>query len=78
MSGTAATALPEAAFLNIDVAFGGVKLIVPPHWDVQVNVSQVFAGTEDKRFYPQTHTDPAKVLIIRGSMVFGGLEIKSF
>lgn len=68
----------EEAFLNIDIAFGGIKLIVPPHWDVQVNVSQVFAGTEDKRFYPQTNIEPTKVLIIKGSMVFGGLEIKSF
>lgn len=70
--------MTEEAFLNIDVAFGGIKLIVPPHWDVQINVSQVFAGTEDKRFYPQTNIDPTKVLVIRGSMVFGGLEIKSF
>lgn len=70
--------MSEEAFLNIDVAFGGIKLIVPPHWDVQVNVSQVFAGTEDKRFYPQTNIDPTKILVIRGSMVFGGLEIKSF
>lgn len=70
--------MTEEAFLNIEVAFGGIKLIVPPHWDIQVNVSQVFAGTEDKRFYPQTNIDPTKALIIKGNMVFGGLEIKSF
>jgi hypothetical protein len=37
-----------------------------------------FAGIEDKRMYPQTPTDGTKVLRIYGSMIFGGLEIKSF
>lgn len=68
----------EAA-INLEVAFGGVKLVVPPHWDVQVNIGTVFAaGVEDKRFYNPTKVDKTKVLKIYGSVVFGGLEIKSF
>jgi predicted membrane protein len=70
--------LSEVASLNVEVAFGGVKLIVPPHWDLQINVSNVFAGIEDKRMYPNSPTDPNKVLKIYGSIIFGGLEIKSF
>ncbi|MFD2202559.1 LiaF transmembrane domain-containing protein [Shivajiella indica] len=70
--------LAPGAMLNVEVAFGGVKLVVPPHWDLQINVSNVFAGVEDKRMYPQTAPDPSKVLRIYGSVVFGGLEIKSF
>lgn len=68
----------ETAYLNVDVAFGGVKLIVPPHWDLKIDVTNIFAGIEDKRMYPQTSTDPSKVMVIKGSIIFGGLEIKSF
>lgn len=70
--------LAEGASLNVEVAFGGVELIIPAHWELQINVSNVFAGVEDKRMYPQTPTDPTKVLKIYGSVIFGGLEIKSF
>ena len=70
--------LAEGAMLNVEVAFGGVKLIVPSHWELQINVSNVFAGVEDKRTYSQVPADPTKVLKIYGSVIFGGLEIKSF
>lgn len=70
--------LREGAILDVDVAFGGIKLVVPPHWDLKIDVSNVFAGIEDKRMYAQTAPDPAKVLVIKGTVIFGGLEIKSF
>ena len=71
--------LQGEAVLNIEVAFGGIKLVVPPHWNVQVSMGTVFAaGVEDKRFYNPAGVDPNKVLKIYGSVVFGGLEIKSF
>jgi len=70
--------LAEHAILDIDVAFGGVKLVIPPHWDLKIDVANVFAGVEDKRIYAQTPPDPAKVLVIKGTVIFGGLEIKSF
>lgn len=70
--------LADGAILNVEVAFGGVKLVVPPHWDLQINVSNIFAGIEDKRMYNPAATDSTKVLKIYGSIIFGGLEIKSF
>jgi predicted membrane protein len=67
------------ATINLEVAFGGVKLVVPPHWDVQVQIGTIFAaGVEDKRFYNPSQVDKTKILKIYGSIVFGGLEIKSF
>src|SRR5690606_33818376 len=44
--------ITETAYLDVDVAFGGVKLIVPPHWDLKIDVANMFAGVEDKRMYP--------------------------
>ena len=64
--------------MQVDVIFGGMKLIVPPHWDVRTEVTNIAAGVEDKRIYRQSEVDTDKVLILRGTILFGGLEIKSF
>ncbi|MHA7130276.1 LiaF transmembrane domain-containing protein [Algoriphagus namhaensis] len=64
--------------LQVDVIFGGMKLVVPPHWDVRMEVSNIAAGIEDKRIYREAEVDPEKVLVLRGTVLFGGLEIKSF
>ncbi|MCE7054436.1 cell wall-active antibiotics response protein [Algoriphagus sp. AGSA1] len=64
--------------LQVDVIFGGIKLVVPPHWDVRVEVTNIAAGVEDKRIYRQSEVDQDKVLVIRGTVFFGGLEIKSY
>ena len=64
--------------LQVDVIFGAIKLVVPPHWDVRVEVTNIAAGVEDKRAYRQSEVDSDKVLVIRGTVFFGGLEIKSY
>jgi predicted membrane protein len=66
------------ATLQVDIIFGGMKLIIPPHWDVRVEVSNIAAGVEDKRLSRISEVDPEKVLLIRGTVFFGGLEIKSY
>lgn len=70
--------LAENAVLNVEVAFGGVKLLIPPHWELKMAVTNIFAGVEDKRMYPQTKDETVKTLTISGTVLFGGLEIKSF
>jgi predicted membrane protein len=59
--------------------FGGATLIVPPDWDVKVDVTAVFGGFTDKR-YKRTdiNTNPDKTLVIHGAVIFGGGEIKSY
>ncbi len=58
--------------------FGGTKLIVPPHWDVQSEVVAVFGGVDDKRHLNGCAVSPDKVLIIEGTCIFGGIEIRSY
>lgn len=66
-------------FLEVTIVFGGTKLVVPPHWEVRSETVAVFAGIEDKRnLLPGSKFDPNKVLIIKGTSVFGGIEIKSY
>lgn len=64
--------------LDVTQVFGGTKIIVPPHWDVKPEMAAIFAGIEDKRHLQQTTTDRSKVLLIKGTTVFGGIEVKSF
>ena len=64
--------------LDLGAGFGGVKLLVPPHWDVRTEVSNIAAGLEDKRMFREGGVDTNKVLILKGTLLFSGLEIKSF
>ncbi|MGG9962752.1 LiaF transmembrane domain-containing protein [Ferruginibacter sp. SUN106] len=65
--------------IRFEVVFGGVKLIVPPNWVIYNQIDGVFHGVEDKRRYNAAVDAAAeKVLILKGSVVFGGVEIKSY
>lgn len=58
--------------------FGGTKLMVPANWDVQSEVVAIFGGVDDKRHLNGHAIDPKKVLIIEGTCLFGGIDIRSF
>jgi len=65
--------------LQLEVVFGGVKLIIPPHWTIINEIDGIFHGIDDKRKFATTaNASPEKMLILRGSVVFGGVEIKSY
>jgi predicted membrane protein len=65
------------ARLDVTQIMGGTKIIVPAHWEVRTEVSAIFAGFEDKRQQPAI-LNPEKILIIDGTSVFGGIELKNF
>lgn len=58
--------------------FGGTKLIVPPTWEVKAEASAIFGGVDDKREIHTMKPDPTKVLILDGTCIFGGIEIRSY
>ena len=65
--------------IKFEVLFGGAKLVVPSHWAVQNEIDGVFHGVDDNRRYnPDAGLNPGKVLILKGSAIFGGIEIRSF
>jgi predicted membrane protein len=66
------------AVLEVTQIFGGTKIIVPPHWDVKPEMAAIFGGIEDKRKMAQVTIDHSKVLILKGTSIFGGIEVKSF
>ena len=63
-------------YLDIDCVFGGISLIVPGDWDIQIRVKTVMGGFVDKRRNVRT-ADATRKLIIRGKATFGGGEIKN-
>lgn len=64
--------------LEITTIFGGTKLIIPSDWDVKSEAVTIFGGLEDKRSLQPPGEKTDKVLILRGTVLFGGIEIKSF
>lgn len=68
----------QPAILDVTQIFGGTKIMLPPHWIVQSEMAAVFGGIEDKR--PQQIMSQAaeKIIIIRGTSIFGGISIVSF
>jgi predicted membrane protein len=66
--------------ITIDTSniFGGTKLVVPSSWDVKSEVTAIFGGMEDKRDLHAIKPDPNKILIIDGTCMFGGIEIRSY
>ena len=68
----------ESAVFDITAIFGGVKLIVPPNWIIKTNGTPIFGSIEDKRGHLMQTGEIQKTLIIDGTVMFGGIEIKSF
>ena len=66
--------------IELTQVFGGTKLVVPPHWKLQTEeVVSVFGGLDDKRPIVQNSSvDDSKVLVLRGTCIFGGIDIKSY
>ena len=63
--------------LDVTQIMGGTKIIVPSHWEVRSEVNAIFAGFEDKRQQPAV-VNLEKILIIDGTSIFGGIELKNF
>lgn len=71
--------IDTTATLDLDNVFGGTRLIIPANWEVHSESVSVIMGTiEDKRPMRPTHSDNPKVLILKGTTVMGGIEIKSY
>lgn len=65
------------AYLDVTAIFGGVKLIVPPTWEVRLEETSLFGGVEDKRYGALDVVPEDKVLVITGTVIFGGMDIHS-
>ena len=76
---TQAKLAPGESVLELAWIFGGASLIIPSDWNIVIDVTPILGGFSDSR--KMTHgrvIDPSKTLIIKGAVIFGGGEIKSY
>lgn len=66
--------------IDVFAMFGGASFIVPSDWKVRVEVTSLFGGFTDsrKRTNLTAAEDSDRELIIRGTVLFGGGEIKNY
>jgi predicted membrane protein len=76
---TRATLATGRSELELACVFGGATLIVPDDWNITVEVVPVLGGFSDSRkLNPSRTIDTTRQLVIKGAVVFGGGEIKSY
>ncbi len=66
------------AVIDTTTIFGGLKLIIPANWTVKYEAAVIFGGIEDKRNVTPVADGPEKILLIKGTVMFGGIDIKSY
>jgi hypothetical protein len=71
---TSADLKGDTAVVDVFVVMGGIEIYAPRDWEVRSKVANLMSATVDKRRPAQTSS--GKVLIVRGFVLMGGLEIK--
>lgn len=67
----------EGCVIILDVVMGGVSLKISREWNIQSEIMPIMSGIEDEdRYSNNVHIDPAATVILRGTVVMGGIEIK--
>lgn len=70
---------PGKQIIDLTNIFGGSTIIVPPHWNVKVEVTGILgAFTDNRKNFIQSNIEGDRELIIRGVAILGGGEIKSY
>ena len=76
---TKARLAPGTNYIEIACVFGGATIIVPDSWYVTIEVTPVLGGFSDSRkIAPGRTIDTTSQLVIKGAVVFGGGEVKSY
>ncbi|MGE5107199.1 MAG: LiaF transmembrane domain-containing protein [Sphingobacteriales bacterium] len=65
------------AVIELNAIFGGCTLLIPSNWQLRTEPAAIFGGMDDKRSQPSV-VSPDKVLVLNGTVMFGGVEIKSY
>ena len=64
-------------YIDIDCKFAGVEIYLPGDWVVNFHGSPIMGACEDKRFNASMEMDKEHILVVRGIVMFGGIEFKS-
>ncbi|GMT46144.1 MAG: hypothetical protein IEMM0006_1976 [bacterium] len=67
----------RVAVIDVFTLFGGTKIIVPENWTIQSDALSILGGFSDKRAVSMSSSED-NVLVIKGIVMLGGIEVKSF
>ena len=67
----------NSAVIDVNSMFGGVELKIPPNWIAVAQVVAIFGGFGNKSVEPSADQPGVKRLYIKGSAIFGGVEVKN-
>jgi len=67
----------ESAVLDVNAMFGGIEIKVPTSWVVVPQVAAIFGGFSKKGAEPSTDMPGVRRLYIKGSAIFGGVDVKN-
>jgi predicted membrane protein len=70
--------ITKSAEIDISTIFGGTKLVVPANWNIKSEVVCIFGGIDDKRAINTNLPGGEKSLVLKGTVIFGGIDIKSY
>lgn len=74
---TNCTLAKENVEIEVVAVFGGVSLTVPKEWNIQSDVTPIMGGLSDNiSEFKDAYVDPAATLVLKGTAVFGGIDIK--
>lgn len=65
----------QPVVFDVTAFMGGIDLKIPQNWEVLVEATAILGGVEDKTLRPSG--DPEATLLIRGSVILGGLEVSN-
>jgi len=75
---TRSSLAPGDNVIEITCIFGGTTIIIPENWNVILNVTPILGGFSDsRRIGSDVIKDTTRSLTIRGTVIFGGGELKS-
>jgi predicted membrane protein len=76
---TRSSLAPGENIIEITCIFGGTTIIVPESWSVILDITPILGGFSDARkIRGDVIKDNTRTLIIRGTVIFGGGELKSY
>ncbi|MDX9728129.1 MAG: DUF5668 domain-containing protein [Bacteroidales bacterium] len=76
---TRSSLAPGDNVIEITCIFGGTTIIVPDNWNVILEITPILGGFSDSRkLRGDVIRDNTRSLVIRGTVIFGGGEIKSY
>ncbi len=71
-----ATLVEDTAKVDVFILFGGGEIRVPEDWEVVIQASAIAGGIDDKKLV-QGPPENRRRLILTGSILFGGIEVKN-